>query len=272
MKHNKSFLILLSIILLLAISCNKNNLNPNQKIQSSSIDYISIFPDTLLLQGKTPAQKLDSVATWHNSYQKTLLQKMIDAQLNLIDTGSLNNFIVPRTDSFFLPKYITPAYYGFKNYVGPEDTLIAINLSDYSVTGGSLLQKLSYLLNEYARHAPQAFYDSLALLRTAALTLPSDTEKMSVGIHIAIADSSSRFWMRWGQLYATELSWYMSWPDNNTIQPNYIKPPFHLNKGALIKADIKGAVSGAVEGIPAGGVLGSVAGGVLLSATSSFMI
>lgn len=231
---------------------------------------MSVFPDTLLLKGKTPEQKLDSAGSWHNNYQVTLLKKMIAAQLNLIDTGSVNTFINPRTDSFFIPKDISPSFYGFTNYVGPEDTLITINMSNYSAAGGNLLQKLVYLLNEYAGHAPQAFYDSLALLRTAALALPSDTEKMSVGIPIAIADSSSRLWMRWGQLYATELSWYMSWPNNTlTVQPNTIRPPFHLNKGSLIKADVLGAINGAYAGTPAGGIAGAVAGGILVSATES---
>ncbi|MBS1745395.1 MAG: hypothetical protein JST21_04415, partial [Bacteroidetes bacterium] len=85
---------------------------------------MSVFPDTLLLKGKTPSQKLDSAGAWHNNYQVALLKKMIAAQLNLIDTGAINSFINPRTDSFFIPKDITPSFYGFTNYVGPEDTLI----------------------------------------------------------------------------------------------------------------------------------------------------
>lgn len=132
---------------------------------------------------------------------------------------------------------------------------------------------MANLLNNYGENPTQAFYDSLSVLRVAALNLPSNAEKITVGVPIAVANSSSQFWAMNGTTYANQLWVNMK----DVIQPSLIvspmnpQPPknYKLNLRHLVKADVHGAVEGVIDGALVGGVGGALAGGVLDAATHS---
>ncbi len=122
-------------------------------------------------------------------------------------------------------------------------------------------------MQSYNGSPNQAFFDSLNVLKSLALTL-TNNEKMTIGVPIAVAIGSSKYWRDsanyWNNNFNNKQN--SSGLASALITPQVAeeKPPMQVNYTDLGMADSAGGIDGAI-----GGLGGALAGGVLGAAVGS---